>query len=117
MHPAVRRNLDIVFLKLGRHHIDRDIDPSLVSSFDEGLKFCSLRLVIDVGSSADLRSSSDYITFVSEVIFRVARAVYEETKKSERVQRHEDAPRQTLPEAVSEALEFDEPETEAAGAP
>ena len=47
----------------------------------------------------------------------VARAVYEETKKSERVQRHEDAPRPTLPEAVREALEFDEPNLEAAGAP
>ncbi|USZ73501.1 ArsR family transcriptional regulator [Natronosalvus halobius] len=40
----------------------------------------------------------------------VARAVYEETKKSERVQRHEDAPRPTLPKAVGEALEFDEPD-------
>lgn len=40
----------------------------------------------------------------------VARAVYEETEKSERVQRHENAPRPTLPEAVREALEFDEPD-------
>lgn len=44
----------------------------------------------------------------------VARAVYEETKKSERVQRHEDAPRPTLPTAVREALEFDEPDLEEA---
>jgi predicted transcriptional regulator len=44
----------------------------------------------------------------------VARAVYEETKKSERVQRHEDAPRPTLPEVVREALEFDEPDLEEA---
>jgi predicted transcriptional regulator len=47
----------------------------------------------------------------------IARAVYEETQKSERVQRHEDAPRPTLPEAVTEALEFDEPDTEEAEAP
>ncbi|MFC6765031.1 ArsR family transcriptional regulator [Natrinema soli] len=47
----------------------------------------------------------------------VARAVYEETKKSERVQRHEDAPRPTLPKAVREALEFDEPDMEATGSP
>jgi predicted transcriptional regulator len=40
----------------------------------------------------------------------VARAVYEETKKSERVRRHEAAPRPTLPDAVREALEFDEPD-------
>lgn len=45
----------------------------------------------------------------------IARAVYEETEKSERVRRHEDAPRPTLPKAVTEALEFDEPETEAPG--
>ncbi|SIR74232.1 hypothetical protein SAMN05421858_3557 [Haladaptatus litoreus] len=39
----------------------------------------------------------------------VARAVYEETRKSERITRHEGAPRPALPEAVTEALEFDEP--------
>lgn len=39
----------------------------------------------------------------------IARAVYEETKKSERVLRHEGAPRPALPEAVTDALEFDEP--------
>lgn len=44
----------------------------------------------------------------------IARAVYEETQKSERVVRHEDAPRPDLPEAVAEALEFDEPEPETA---
>ncbi|GAB3025100.1 ArsR family transcriptional regulator [Natronobiforma cellulositropha] len=42
----------------------------------------------------------------------IARAVYEETQKSERVVRHEGAPRPDLPEAVTEALEFDEPESE-----
>jgi predicted transcriptional regulator len=47
----------------------------------------------------------------------VARAVYEETKKSERVQRHEDAPRPPLPKAVRGALEFDEPNVEAAETP
>jgi predicted transcriptional regulator len=40
----------------------------------------------------------------------VARAVYEETDRSERVQRHEAAPRPMLPDAVREALEFDEPD-------
>ncbi|WP_227376400.1 ArsR family transcriptional regulator [Haladaptatus halobius] len=39
----------------------------------------------------------------------IARAVYEETRKSERVMRHEGAPRPALPEAVTDALEFDEP--------
>lgn len=40
----------------------------------------------------------------------VARAFYEETEKSERVRRHEAAPRPALPDAVREALEFEEPE-------
>ncbi|MCU4974145.1 ArsR family transcriptional regulator [Halobacteria archaeon AArc-m2/3/4] len=39
----------------------------------------------------------------------IARAVYEETRRSERARRHERAPRPDLPEAVSDALEFDEP--------
>lgn len=38
----------------------------------------------------------------------IARAVYEETRKSAKVERHETAPRPALPEAVSDALEFDE---------
>jgi len=42
----------------------------------------------------------------------VARAVYTETRKSERVRRHEGAPRPELPAAVSTALAFDEPESE-----
>jgi predicted transcriptional regulator len=42
----------------------------------------------------------------------IARAVYEETQKSERVMRHENASRPHLPEAVTNALEFDEPESE-----
>jgi hypothetical protein len=37
-------------------------------------------------------------------------------EKSERVRRHEAAPRPTLPEAVTEALEFDEPDVDAAEA-
>jgi hypothetical protein len=39
----------------------------------------------------------------------VARAVYEETNKSEKVRRHETAPRPSLPDAVQEALQFEEP--------
>ncbi|RQG86169.1 ArsR family transcriptional regulator [Natrarchaeobius halalkaliphilus] len=39
----------------------------------------------------------------------VARAVYEETNKSEKVRRHETAPRPSLPDAVREALQFEEP--------
>lgn len=38
----------------------------------------------------------------------IARAVYEETRKSEKVKRHETAPHPTLPEAVTDALDFDE---------
>lgn len=38
----------------------------------------------------------------------IARAVYEETRKSAKVERHETAPRPALPEAVSDALQFDE---------
>ena len=40
-----------------------------------------------------------------------------ETQKSERVRRHEGTPRPTLPEAVREALQFDEPDIEEAEAP
>lgn len=39
----------------------------------------------------------------------VARALYEHTRKTEKIERHEAAPRPELPTAVAEALEFDEP--------
>ena len=42
----------------------------------------------------------------------VARALYEKTRKTEKIERHEAAPRPDLPRAVAEALDFDEPETE-----
>ncbi|RQG93983.1 ArsR family transcriptional regulator [Natrarchaeobius chitinivorans] len=42
----------------------------------------------------------------------VARAVYEETNKSEKVRRHETAPRPSLPEAVQKAFQFEEPAPE-----
>lgn len=38
----------------------------------------------------------------------ITRAVYEEARKSENVERHETAPRSALPEAVNDALAFDE---------
>ena len=41
----------------------------------------------------------------------IARAVYDETEKSERVKRHENAPRPTLPAAVTDALDFDDRDT------
>jgi len=40
----------------------------------------------------------------------VARALYENTRKTEKIQRHEAAPRPDLPTAVAAALEFDEPD-------
>jgi len=40
----------------------------------------------------------------------VARALYENTRKTEKIQRHEAAPRPDLPTAVAKALEFDEPD-------
>ena len=40
----------------------------------------------------------------------VARALYENTRKTEKIQRHEAAPCPDLPTAVVEALEFDEPD-------
>lgn len=40
----------------------------------------------------------------------VARALYENTRKTEKIKRHESAPRPELPETVTEALEFDEPD-------
>jgi predicted ArsR family transcriptional regulator len=40
----------------------------------------------------------------------VARALYENTRKTEKIQRHEAAPRPDLPPAVAKALEFDEPD-------
>ena len=43
----------------------------------------------------------------------VARALYENTRKTEKIERHESAPRPELPEVVSEALEFDEPDLDA----
>jgi len=39
----------------------------------------------------------------------VARALYENTRKTEKVERHESAPRPELPEAVAKALKFEEP--------
>lgn len=44
----------------------------------------------------------------------VARALYEKTRKTEKIERHEAAPRPELPAAVAEALTFDEPDLEAA---
>ena len=43
----------------------------------------------------------------------VARALYENTRKTEKIERHESAPRPELPDAVVEALEFDEPDLDA----
>ena len=43
----------------------------------------------------------------------VARALYENTRKSEKVERHEAAPRPALPESVRAALSIDEDESEA----
>jgi predicted ArsR family transcriptional regulator len=40
----------------------------------------------------------------------VARALYENTRKTEKIQRHEAAPRPDLPPAVAKALKFDEPD-------
>ncbi|WP_254543892.1 winged helix-turn-helix domain-containing protein [Halomarina pelagica] len=42
----------------------------------------------------------------------VARALYENTRKTEKVERHEAAPRPELPAAVADALAFDEPDLE-----
>ena len=42
----------------------------------------------------------------------VARALYEQTRKTEKINRHEAAPRPDLPRAVAEALDFDESEPE-----
>jgi len=43
----------------------------------------------------------------------VARALYESTRKTEKVGRHESAPRPELPTAVADALEFEEPDLDA----
>lgn len=43
----------------------------------------------------------------------VARALYENTRKTEKIERHEAAPHPELPAAVAEALTFDEPDLEA----
>lgn len=40
----------------------------------------------------------------------VARALYDQTRKTEKIERHETAPRPDLPNPVVDALEFDEPE-------
>lgn len=41
----------------------------------------------------------------------IMRAIHDATHKTETVRRHENAPRPTLPRAVRNALEYDEPET------
>ncbi|UHQ96117.1 winged helix-turn-helix domain-containing protein [Natrinema halophilum] len=43
-----------------------------------------------------------------------ARALYENTRKTEKIERHEAAPRPELPVAVADALEFDEPDLDVA---
>jgi hypothetical protein len=40
----------------------------------------------------------------------VARAFYENTRKTEKIKRHESAPRPEFPDAVADALEFDGPD-------
>jgi len=42
----------------------------------------------------------------------VTRGLYENTRKIEKIERHESAPRPELPDAVADALEFDEPDLE-----
>lgn len=42
----------------------------------------------------------------------VARALYENTRKTEKIKRHEAAPRPELPTAVADALTFEEPDLE-----
>ncbi|WP_254547356.1 winged helix-turn-helix domain-containing protein [Halomarina pelagica] len=42
----------------------------------------------------------------------IARALYENTRKTEKIERHEAAPRPDLPAAVKDALTFDEPNLE-----
>lgn len=42
----------------------------------------------------------------------IARALYENTRKTEKINRHEAAPRPELPAAVVEALTFEEPDLE-----
>lgn len=43
----------------------------------------------------------------------VARALYENTRKTKKIERHEGAPRPDLPAAVADALAFDEPDLDA----
>ncbi|MDL0137903.1 ArsR family transcriptional regulator [Halobacterium salinarum] len=43
----------------------------------------------------------------------VARTLYENTRKTEKIGRHVSVPRPELPDAVAEALEFDEPDLDA----
>jgi len=43
----------------------------------------------------------------------VARALYESTRKTEKIERHESAPRPELPAAVTDALDFEEPDLDA----
>ena len=43
----------------------------------------------------------------------MARGLYENTRKTEKIERHESAPRPELPGAVVAALEFDEPDLDA----
>jgi DNA-binding Lrp family transcriptional regulator len=45
----------------------------------------------------------------------VARALYENTRKTEKIERHESAPRPDLPAPVVDALEFEEPDLAADG--
>ena len=44
----------------------------------------------------------------------IARALYENTRKTEKIERHESAPRPALPDAVADALAFDEPDLDTA---
>jgi predicted ArsR family transcriptional regulator len=43
----------------------------------------------------------------------VARSLYKNTRKTEKIDRHESAPRPELPDAVADALEFEEPDLDA----
>ena len=43
----------------------------------------------------------------------VARALYDQTRKTEKIERHEAAPRPDLPKPVADALAFDEPDPNA----
>jgi len=90
-----------------RSQLDQLIEAGIVAEYthepSEGKRDLPSNFYGFTGHGIEVLEQFQYIEALP-----VLRALYDNMEKSERVRRHEDAPRPELPDAVEEALSFDE---------